>query len=165
MECRLVSHRSLVGWTCCAVSYLFWLNILIEHHGLWLSEQLINEGIVMEVDDGYICVSCGKRRKMLSKMRIHLISHGINNEYPCPFCERVPTSQDSRKRHIQTIHKKTQLQADPSIAQISRPILDNHEWMMNKKWNHHKCYEFFISDAKISIFIVMIDLVFQLWFF
>ena len=103
-QCPLCLNRDLCG---CAVSYLFWLNILIEHHGLWLSEQLINEGIVMEVDDGYICVSCGKRRKMLSKMRIHLISHGINNEYPCPFCERVPTSQDSRKRHIQTIHKKT----------------------------------------------------------
>ena len=122
MECRLVSHRSLVGWTCCAVSHLFWLNILIEHHGLRLSEQLINEGIVMEVDDGYICVSCGKRRKMLSKMRIHLISHGINNEYPCPFCERVLTSQDSRKRHIQTIHKKTlsykQIRALPKFEEM-----------------------------------------------
>ena len=75
-------------------------------HIYMLSEQLINDGIVMEVEDGYICVSCGKRRKTLSKMREHLISHGIDNKHPCPFCEKVQSSQEHRRKHIQNVHKK-----------------------------------------------------------
>ena len=71
-----------------------------------LSEQLINEGIIMEVEDGILCLSCGKTRKMLSQMRVHLISHGIDNQHPCPFCERVLTSEVHRRTHITRVHKK-----------------------------------------------------------
>ena len=89
-------------FTLVVLAFMMWHSIF----DLWLSEQLITEGIIMELDDGYMCVSCGKRRKMLSKMRAHLIAHGINNQHPCPFCERVPTSEDARRRHIQKVHKK-----------------------------------------------------------
>ena len=91
----------------------------------------------MEVEDGILCLSCGKTRKMLSKMRAHLISHGIDNQHPCPFCERVPTSEDARRNHIQKIHKKAlsfkQIRALPPFQDqvqnlyIAVPILNNKQ--------------------------------------
>ena len=71
-----------------------------------LSEQLFSEGIITEVEDGILCLRCGQTRKMLSKMRVHLISHGIDNQHPCPFCEKVLTSENNRRKHITVVHKK-----------------------------------------------------------
>ena len=72
-----------------------------------LSEQLIKEGIVVEVDEGILCLRCGKKKDMFIQMKRHLTSHGIDNQHPCPFCERVPTSEEGRRKHIQRVHKKT----------------------------------------------------------
>ena len=60
----------------------------------------------MELDNGYMCASCGKTNEVLSKMRLHLATHGINNQHPCPFCARVSTTEDGRRKHIKKVHKK-----------------------------------------------------------
>ena len=104
---RKISHFTLIRWSFVDSCFVF-SSISSQYIVfIWLSEQLINDGVIIDVDDGYMCMSCGKRRKEFSKMRVHLIAHGINNEHPCPFCGKVQTSQDHRKRHIQNIHKKT----------------------------------------------------------
>ena len=60
----------------------------------------------LDEDEGFMCVSCGKTRRQFSKMRAHLVAHGIDNKRPCPFCPHVPTSEDARRRHIERAHKK-----------------------------------------------------------
>ena len=60
----------------------------------------------MKLDDGYMCASCGKTTEFFNRMKLHLATHGIDNQHPCPFCERVPTSEDARRKHIHRVHKK-----------------------------------------------------------
>ena len=103
LSCRRNIQYAHLWFTCPGLEVR---NLGCSNFDLWLSEQLINEGIIVEVEDGILCSSCGKTKKTLSRMRVHLTSHGIDNQHPCPFCERVPTSEDARRKHIQKIHKK-----------------------------------------------------------
>ena len=74
----------------------------------------------MELDNGYMCASCGKTNEVLSKMRLHLATHGINNQHPCPFCARVSTTEDGRRKQAynESPQEGAQLQADPRISSI-----------------------------------------------
>ena len=60
----------------------------------------------MEVEDGVMCMSCGKEMKRLGKMRDHLTVHGIGRRYPCPFCDIEITLETNLRRHINHVHKK-----------------------------------------------------------
>ena len=60
----------------------------------------------MEVEDGVMCMSCGKERKTFSKMRVHLTVHGIGRRYPCPFCDIEITLETNLRRHVNHVHKK-----------------------------------------------------------
>ena len=74
---------------------------------LQFSEELIKAGHIMEVEDGILCMACGKKKKYLSTMRRHLTVHGIGKRYPCPLCEVVISNEAHRRRHINTVHKLT----------------------------------------------------------
>ena len=73
---------------------------------LSLSEELIKAGHIMEVEGGVICMSCGKEKKLLNKMRIHLTVHGVGRPYPCPFCDLEISLETNLRRHIIRVHKK-----------------------------------------------------------
>ena len=74
-----------------------------------LSEQLIADGRLIELEDSLMCMTCGASKKSgFAKFVEHLETmHHYGNGYPCPFCEKISWSQYNRRRHVDSAHKKT----------------------------------------------------------
>ena len=73
-----------------------------------LSEQLIADGHLIELEDGMMCLTCGASKKGgLRNFIKHLETiHHFGKGYNCPFCEKMFWSDDHRQRHIYRVHKK-----------------------------------------------------------
>ena len=69
----------------------------------------MKDGLLLEVPpSGLMCLTCGATKACsFRRMVCHLESlHGFGGGYPCPFCERVPRTEDSRRKHVLRRHRQ-----------------------------------------------------------
>ena len=55
-----------------------------------------------------MCLACGATKDCSFKRMVNHLEaqHGFGSGYPCPLCERVPRTEDSRRKHVLRVHKK-----------------------------------------------------------
>ena len=73
----------------------------------FFAEELIKQGLMMETATGAICTICGYANNLRSVRRHLEGKHSIGRGYPCPVCKLKYKTEDTRKRHMRILHKKS----------------------------------------------------------
>ena len=101
---------------------------------IWISEELINKGLVMETSSGLICLLCGYSNYFVD-MRRHIEGkHSIGGAYPCPLCDIMCKTENNRRRHVTSVHKKTFSQAQLRLMAEKRSRFgqsNENKWPIN----------------------------------
>ena len=86
----------------------------------------------METSNGLICLICGYT-SAFSRMKRHIEGkHSIGSGYPCPLCDKICKTEDERRLHVKSVHKKNFSQAELVLmaekrSQIGRSNKKNND--------------------------------------
>ena len=85
------------------------------------AEELIKEGLMMETTSSLICLICGYTKSAFSTMKRHLEGkHSIGGGYPCPLCNKICKTENDRRMHVKSLHKKNFSQAELKLMAEKR---------------------------------------------